>query len=92
MISIGMPGVILDTPLSYDGDRLVLTLPRRAALDGERLRRRLESLAQLLGRQAGFEPSSGVRRLERPRRARPAPQFLLKCAATGTTGPRPHGR
>ena len=53
MISIGMPGVILDTPLSYDGDRLVLTLPKaRAALDGERLRRRLESLAQLLGRQA----------------------------------------
>ena len=46
-------GVILDTPLSYDGDRLVLTLPKaRAALDGERLRRRLESLAQLLGRQA----------------------------------------
>ena len=46
-------GVIFDTPLSYDGDRLVLTLPKaRAALDGERLRRRLESLAQLLGRQA----------------------------------------
>jgi exopolyphosphatase / guanosine-5'-triphosphate,3'-diphosphate pyrophosphatase len=52
MISVGMPGVIRDTPLSYDGDRLVLTLPKaRAALDGERLRRRFETLAQLVGRQ-----------------------------------------
>ena len=78
MISIGMPGVILDTPLSYDGDRLVLTLPKaRAALDGERLRRRFESLAQLLGRQAeianlvrGFGVSNG--RGERERATIPA--------------------
>jgi exopolyphosphatase/guanosine-5'-triphosphate,3'-diphosphate pyrophosphatase len=52
MISIGMPGIILDTPLCYDGDRLVLTLPKaRAALDGERLRRRFQALAQLLERE-----------------------------------------
>ena len=45
---VGEPTFSLLSP-----DRLVLTLPKaRAALDGERLRRRLESLAQLLGRQA----------------------------------------
>ena len=51
MLSIGMPGVIDETKLSYEGDRLVLTIPQaHVALDGERLARRLEALAGLLER------------------------------------------
>ncbi len=51
MVSIGMPGVIGSTPLSYHGQKLVLTLPRRYAdLDGERLDRRLDALARLVDR------------------------------------------
>jgi exopolyphosphatase/guanosine-5'-triphosphate,3'-diphosphate pyrophosphatase len=50
MISIGMPGIIDETRLAYEGDKLVLTLPRQHAdLDCERLRRRFESLAAVLG-------------------------------------------
>lgn len=53
MLSIGRPGVIDECPLSYEGDALVLALPKAyAALDGERLRRRLDSLAVLLQRTA----------------------------------------
>jgi exopolyphosphatase/guanosine-5'-triphosphate,3'-diphosphate pyrophosphatase len=52
MLSIGMPGVIDETKLGYEGVKLVLTIPRaHAALDGERLRRRFAMLAQLLGRE-----------------------------------------
>ncbi len=51
MISIGMPGVIDETRLTYRGEKLVLTLPKHHAdLNGERLRRRFESLAAVLGR------------------------------------------
>lgn len=51
MLSIGRSGVIPEAPLSYEPGKIVLTIPRRlAALDGERLRRRFESLAQLLER------------------------------------------
>ena len=51
MLSIGMPGVIDETPLSYEGDKLVLTIARpHAALDGDRLRRRFSALAQLVDR------------------------------------------
>ena len=53
MLSIGISGVIDETPLSYEDDKLVLTIPRSyAGMDGERLRRRLDALALLLGRQA----------------------------------------
>lgn len=49
MVSIGMPGVIDETPLSFEDGKLVLTLPKSyASLDGERLRRRMESLATLM--------------------------------------------
>ncbi len=49
MISIGMAGIIDETPLSYDDGKLVLTIPPAyASLEGERLRRRFDSLAQLL--------------------------------------------
>ncbi|MFM9941416.1 MAG: exopolyphosphatase [Hyphomicrobiaceae bacterium] len=51
MMSIGMPGIIDETPLSYDGGKLVLTLPRSyQGLDGERLSRRFEALARLVDR------------------------------------------
>ena len=53
MLSVGVAGVIDETPLSLEPGRLVLTLPKAyAGLDGERLRRRLESLAQLMERTA----------------------------------------
>lgn len=52
MLSIGRAGTIPDTPLAYDKGKLVLTLPRAyAPLDGERLRRRFEALAQLLEKE-----------------------------------------
>lgn len=52
MLSIGMAGVIDETQLSYNADKLVLTIPKAyAALDGERLRRRLGALAVLVERQ-----------------------------------------
>jgi exopolyphosphatase/guanosine-5'-triphosphate,3'-diphosphate pyrophosphatase len=51
MLSIGRPGIIGTTPLAYDRGRLTLTLPKaHAALDGERLRRRLVVLGDLLER------------------------------------------
>jgi exopolyphosphatase/guanosine-5'-triphosphate,3'-diphosphate pyrophosphatase len=51
MLSIGMPGLVLEAPLSYADDKLVLSIPQAyAGLDGERLRRRFEALARLLER------------------------------------------
>jgi exopolyphosphatase / guanosine-5'-triphosphate,3'-diphosphate pyrophosphatase len=51
MLSIGRSGIIDETPLSYEGDKLVLTIPKaHAALDGERLRRRFAALAELMER------------------------------------------
>jgi exopolyphosphatase/guanosine-5'-triphosphate,3'-diphosphate pyrophosphatase len=53
MLSIGRPGIIDKTPLAYERDRLVLVLPKAlATLDGERLRRRLAVLGELLERPA----------------------------------------
>ena len=55
MMSIGRPGVIPETTLGYDKDRLVLSIPKAfAGLDGERLRRRTAALAELLDRKAEF--------------------------------------
>lgn len=53
MLSIGMAGVIDVTRLFYEGPKLVLTIPKSyAALDGERLRRRLQALAEMVSREA----------------------------------------
>jgi exopolyphosphatase/guanosine-5'-triphosphate,3'-diphosphate pyrophosphatase len=53
MLSIGRPGIVGQTPLAYDRGKLTLTLPKaHAALDGERLRRRLAVLGELLERDA----------------------------------------
>jgi exopolyphosphatase/guanosine-5'-triphosphate,3'-diphosphate pyrophosphatase len=52
MLSIGVAGVIDETPLSYEGNKLVLTIPKAyAGMDGERLRRRFAALAELLERE-----------------------------------------
>jgi exopolyphosphatase/guanosine-5'-triphosphate,3'-diphosphate pyrophosphatase len=52
MLSIGVAGVIDETPLSYDGGKLVLSIPKAyAGMDGERLRRRFAALAELLERE-----------------------------------------
>jgi exopolyphosphatase/guanosine-5'-triphosphate,3'-diphosphate pyrophosphatase len=52
MLSIGRPGIIDETPLSFERNKLVLTIPKAyAALDGERLRRRFAALAELLERE-----------------------------------------
>lgn len=59
LLSVGMPGVIDETRLTYRGSTLVLTLPRaHADLDGERLRRRFEGLASVLGRTAEIRLAS----------------------------------
>jgi exopolyphosphatase/guanosine-5'-triphosphate,3'-diphosphate pyrophosphatase len=59
MLSIGQPGIIDETPLSYERHKLVLSVPAAyAALDGERLRRRFAALAELLER----EPEIRVKR------------------------------
>lgn len=51
MLSIGMPGVIDVTPVTFEADRLVLNIPSAfAGLSGERLQRRLGVLATLLGK------------------------------------------
>jgi exopolyphosphatase/guanosine-5'-triphosphate,3'-diphosphate pyrophosphatase len=56
MLSIGMAGVIDETPLSYSGDTVVLTIPKvYAGLDGERLRRRFDQLATLVGKTAAIK-------------------------------------
>lgn len=53
MLSIGMAGVIDETALRYDGDRIILKIPKAyIGLDGERLRRRFDVLAGLLGKTA----------------------------------------
>jgi exopolyphosphatase/guanosine-5'-triphosphate,3'-diphosphate pyrophosphatase len=53
MLSIGRPGIVGATPLSYERGKLVLKLPKaHAALNGERLRRRLAALGELLERDA----------------------------------------
>jgi len=52
MLSVGMAGIIDETPLAYERGRLVLSIPpAHADLDGERLRRRFEALARLLERE-----------------------------------------
>ena len=53
MVSAAMPGVLTNTPISYEGNRLVWTLPEPYAnLEGERVERRFKQLAELLDRDA----------------------------------------
>jgi exopolyphosphatase/guanosine-5'-triphosphate,3'-diphosphate pyrophosphatase len=46
-----MPGVLTNTPIAYEGNRLVWTLPEPYSnLEGERVDRRFKALATLLER------------------------------------------
>lgn len=52
MLSIGRPGIIPETSLSFEADKLVLKIPNVfATLDGERLRRQFAALAEFLDRK-----------------------------------------
>jgi exopolyphosphatase / guanosine-5'-triphosphate,3'-diphosphate pyrophosphatase len=52
MVSAAMPGVLTNTPVTYEGNRLVWTLPEPYAnLEGERVERRFRALAGLLDRE-----------------------------------------
>ncbi len=52
MVSAAMPGVLTNTPVSYEGNRLTWTLPEPYAnLEGERVERRFRLLAELLDRE-----------------------------------------
>jgi exopolyphosphatase/guanosine-5'-triphosphate,3'-diphosphate pyrophosphatase len=53
MVSAAMPGVLTNTPVSYEGNRLVWTLSDPYSnLEGERVERRFKELANLLDRDA----------------------------------------
>ena len=53
MVSASMPGVLINTPIGYEGNRLVWTLPEPySSLEGERVDRRFKVLADLLDRDA----------------------------------------
>jgi len=52
MVSAAMPGVLPNTPLSYEGNRLIWALPDPYSnLEGERVERRFKALAGLLDRE-----------------------------------------
>jgi exopolyphosphatase / guanosine-5'-triphosphate,3'-diphosphate pyrophosphatase len=59
MVSAAMPGVLTNTPISYEGNRLVWTLPEPYSnLEGERVERRFKALAALLDRDAEIRVGS----------------------------------
>jgi exopolyphosphatase/guanosine-5'-triphosphate,3'-diphosphate pyrophosphatase len=59
MVSAAMPGVLPDTPLGFEGNRLIWTLPDPYSnLEGERVERRFKELAGLLDREAEIRVGS----------------------------------
>ena len=59
MVSAAMPGVLTNTPITYEGNRLVWTLPEPYSnLEGERVERRFKDLANLLDREAEIRVGS----------------------------------
>ena len=59
MVSAAMPGVLTNTPLSYEGNRLIWTLPDPYSnLEGERVERRFKELASLLDREGEIRVGS----------------------------------
>ncbi|MEG6509929.1 exopolyphosphatase [Methyloligella sp. 2.7D] len=61
MVSASLPGVLPHTPLSFEGDRLVWTLPAPYDnLDGERVGRRFKTLAGLLGKEDEIRVGNAV--------------------------------
>jgi exopolyphosphatase/guanosine-5'-triphosphate,3'-diphosphate pyrophosphatase len=62
-VSAAMPGVLTNAPLTYEGNRLIWTLPEPYSnLEGERVERRLKVLAGLLDREAEIRVSSSFQR------------------------------
>jgi exopolyphosphatase/guanosine-5'-triphosphate,3'-diphosphate pyrophosphatase len=60
-VSAAMPGVLTNTPITYEGNRLVWTLPERYTnLEGERVERRFRELASLLERDGEIRVGSSV--------------------------------
>jgi exopolyphosphatase/guanosine-5'-triphosphate,3'-diphosphate pyrophosphatase len=63
MVSAAMPGVLANTPIAYEGNRLVWTLPDPySSLEGERVERRFKVLAGLLDREAEIRIGSAFQR------------------------------
>ena len=61
MVSAAMPGVLTNTPITYEGNRLVWTLPEPYSnLEGERVERRFQELAKLLDRDGEIRVGSSV--------------------------------
>jgi exopolyphosphatase/guanosine-5'-triphosphate,3'-diphosphate pyrophosphatase len=59
MVSAAMPGVLTNTPIGYEGNRLVWTLPDPYSnLEGERVERRFKELAGLLDREGEIRVGS----------------------------------
>jgi exopolyphosphatase/guanosine-5'-triphosphate,3'-diphosphate pyrophosphatase len=59
MVSAAMPGVLTNTPLGYEGNRLIWTLPDPYSnLEGERVERRFKELANLLDREGEIRVGS----------------------------------
>jgi exopolyphosphatase / guanosine-5'-triphosphate,3'-diphosphate pyrophosphatase len=59
MLSAGAAGVIPRTPVSYEGRKLVLSVPKDLAmLNGERLRKRFAVVAAQLDRQPDIRVAS----------------------------------
>ncbi len=59
MVSAAMPGVLTNTPITYEGNRLVWTLPEPYSnLEGERVERRFKALAGLLDREGEIRVGS----------------------------------
>jgi exopolyphosphatase/guanosine-5'-triphosphate,3'-diphosphate pyrophosphatase len=54
-----MPGVLTNTPITYEGNRLAWTLPEPYSnLEGERVERRFKALASLLDREGEIRVGS----------------------------------
>jgi exopolyphosphatase/guanosine-5'-triphosphate,3'-diphosphate pyrophosphatase len=59
MGSAAMPGVLTNTPITYEGNRLIWTLPDPYSnLEGERVERRFKDLANLLDREGEIRVGS----------------------------------
>jgi exopolyphosphatase / guanosine-5'-triphosphate,3'-diphosphate pyrophosphatase len=60
-VSAAMPGVLTNTPIAYEGNRLVWTLPEPYSnLEGERVDRRFRDLANLVERDGEIRVGSSV--------------------------------
>lgn len=63
MVSASMPGVLPHTPLTYEGNRLVWTLPEPFCnLEGERVERRFKTLAGLLEKEGEIRVGTSKKR------------------------------